>query len=436
MDRRTFLGAAAAGSVGGAAALAIDGGKPVRSRPLRAGYFGPQYFGDEERQGLQEVLDTRRPFRWYGPGKEPPVKVATFEAEFAARTHARYALGVTSGSAALLTALAALEVGPGDEVILPAFTWYSCYNAVVLSGALPVFAEIDESLNLDAGDFERKVTAQTRAVMVVHLLGTPCDMDRVLAVARRHTVKVLEDCAQALGATYHGKPVGSLGDVGIFSLQINKTITAGEGGVVVTDDPVLFERASRYHDLGGLRPPHEALVGGAKVERFPGNQYRMSEFTGAVSLAQLRKLDTIVRSLKGLSRRVGEGIRHLASLRPRSSADREGDLGSWVFLGFPGKPERDRFVAAMAAENVPAHPPGGSVILPTQPYVERKMAPHPAWPTFQSERGRSIRYGTECCPRTIDILDRYAGVALDPKFSRHDADDVVAAVCKVHPAVV
>src|SRR5207237_7637781 len=138
-------------------------------------------------------------------GTQPPPKVATFEKELAARMQTRFALAVTSGTAALAAGLAALGVGPGDEVILPAWTWYSCYNVIVLAGALPVFAEIDESFNLDPADVEAKLTPQTRAIMPAHLQGNPCAMDRLLALARAHRVPLLEDCAQSVGASYRGR---------------------------------------------------------------------------------------------------------------------------------------------------------------------------------------------------------------------------------------
>lgn len=414
---------------------AADVNTPVREIPLRAGYIGSDYYDDKERRELEDVLETKRPFRWYGPGSEPPMKVLTFEREFAARMQTRFALAVTSGTAALSTAVAALEIGPGDEVILPAWTWHSCYNAIVLAGALPVFAEIDESLNIDPADLERKITPQTKAVMAVHLQGNPCDLDAVLAVARARRIKVIEDCAQSVGASYKGRPVGSLGDIGIYSLQLNKTITAGEGGAVVTNDPVLFERASRFHDLGSLRAPHQKAVGRSQIDGFPGSQFRMSEFTGGVLLAQLRKLDRIVAALRANAGRVYEGIRDLPGVRLRRLPDPKGELGTVVFLGFQGKEKRERYLAAMKGENVPASPPGGSVILPTVPHVEQKRTIHPAWPSFASERGRSIRYGAECCPRTIDILSRFAGVSVHPRFTERDTDDIVAAIRKVYPVV-
>src|SRR5436190_2895400 len=285
--RRGFLAAAATATASGAATekLAVDGGAPVRTQPLTSPNRGPQYYDDQERGHLNDVLEGRNPFRFNNP---PAVsKVATFEREFAARMKTPYALAVTSGTAALHVALAALEVGPGDEVIIPAWTWYSCYNAVVQLGALPVFAEIDESFNLDPDDIEHRITPQTKVIMAVHLQGNPADMDRILPIARKHGVKVLEDGSQSVGASYKGRPLGSVADIGIYSLQLNKTITAGEGGAVVTNDPLLFERASRYHDLGGLRGPHEAVIGKPQAGWFIGNQFRMNEFSGGVLLAQL-----------------------------------------------------------------------------------------------------------------------------------------------------
>ncbi|HET9319161.1 MAG TPA: DegT/DnrJ/EryC1/StrS family aminotransferase [Bryobacteraceae bacterium] len=438
MNRRTFIagGVAAAGAAAKAPKLAVEGGTPVRDTPLHADFWGTAFYGDEETRELTDVVKARRPFRWYGPGKEPPVKVATFEKEFARRMQSRYALAVTSGSTALQTAVAAFGIGPGDEVILPAWTWHSCFNAIVLAGALPVFAEIDESFNVDPGDIESRITPQTKLIMAVHLQGNPADMDRILEIAKRRRIRVLEDCAQSMGASYKGHPVGSMADIGIYSLQINKTITSGEGGAVVTNDPVLFERASRYHDLGSLRPLHEQMAGGAKVDSFTGSQFRMSEFTGGVLVAQLRKLDRIVESVQGSARRVYDGIRDLPGLKLRHLPDPAGELGSAVFLAFDTKARCERFRAAMKAENVPASLPGGSAILPIAPHVEHKRTVHPAWPSFTSERGRAIQYGAACCPRTIDILSRFAGVSLDPTFTVKDTDDIVAAIRKVYPQIM
>lgn len=172
MNRRDFLAATvvAAASADAAPQLALNGGVPVRAKPLVGTNWGPQYYDDKEQTQLNEVLESRNPFRFSNPVDQS--KVAIFENEYAARMRTKYALAVTSGTAALHTAMAALEVGPGDEVILPAWTWYSCYNTIIQAGALPVFAEIDESFNLDPNDIEHCITPQTKVIMAVHLQAT------------------------------------------------------------------------------------------------------------------------------------------------------------------------------------------------------------------------------------------------------------------------
>src|SRR5450756_1244984 len=330
VDRRDFLAAAAAAVMGSAEAapqLAANGGTPVRAKPLGGANWGPQYYDGKEQRQLEEVLESRNPFRFSNPLDKS--KVALFENEYAARMQTKYALAVTSGTAALHVAMAALEVGPGDEVILPAWTWYSCYSTVIQAGALPVFAEIDESFNIDPADIEHRITPQTKVIMAVHLQGNPAAMDPIVAIARKHGIKVLEDCSQSVGAGYKRRPLGSIGDIGIYSLQQSKTITAGEGGALVTNDPYLYERAVRFHDVTvrGDFP--------AKLHYMPGLNYRMNEFTGGVLLAQLRKLDTIIADVRRNAGRVYDGIRDLPGVRLRRLPDPEGELGTGVFLGFP-----------------------------------------------------------------------------------------------------
>jgi len=217
----------------------VDGGSPVRATKLKSNFPGPLYYDEEERRELVEVLEGRSPFRWYGigPKGKSPNKCNHFEREFAEHQGTKYCVAMTSGTAALFTAVAALGVGPGDEVILPAWTWYSCYNAILAAGGTPVFAEIDNSMNIDPGDIERHITPRTKVIMVVHIMGEPADLDPIMAIARKHHLKVLEDCAQSVGATYKGRAVGSIGDCGIYSFQLCKTISAGEGGALVTSDP-------------------------------------------------------------------------------------------------------------------------------------------------------------------------------------------------------
>lgn len=437
INRRNFLLSSA---LAGVSATQVTGqGKVETTKPRvrpSADYFGAQFYGPEERAELIDVVESRCPFRWYGPGDRQPVKVTTFEKEFAAAMQAKYCLGVTSGTAALQTAMAALEVGPGDEVILPAWTWHSCYSAIVLAGALPVFAEIDESFNIDPNDIESKITPQTKVILAVHLQGNPADMDPILALARKHKLRVLEDCAQSVGGSYKGKPLGSMGDIAIYSLQLNKTITAGEGGAVVTNDPVLFERAGRFHDVGSFRAPHESVVGKAQLQPFVGCNFRMSELTGGVLVAQTRKLGAIVKGSRAAAAQVYDGLKDLPGIQFRRRPDPQGEIGVGVFVRFKTKDQRDRYVTALRSQGIAAGGPSGSVILPIQEYIEKKRTVHPGWPTFNSDRGKSIQYGAACCPRTIEILSQFGGVAVGPKFTEEDTREIVKVVRKVYPTIM
>lgn len=459
IDRRRFLaaatGLASATWVGNGAAisaaplpvipastagpLAVAGGTPVRTTMLEAKLSGPQYYDDQEKRELVDVLENRSPFRWWGLDAmgHPPDKCINFEKEFSAHQHTKYCVAVTSGTTALMSALAGLGVGPGDEVILPAWTWYACYDAIIAHGALPVFAEVDDSMNIDPTDIERRITPATKVIMAVHILGAPADMDPILEIARKHQLKVLEDCAQSVGVSYKGRPVGSMGNAGIYSFQVNKTISPGEGGAVVTSDPDVFERVTRYHDCGFLRAGHAKVLGNAgHMKDFSSPQFRMSEFTAAVLRAQLRKLDRIVGDFRDKTTRVTDGIKDLPGIQFRKRNDPAGGLGNWVFINTHGKQQRNRLIAAIRAENISAEHMGGSAILPISPHIEKKETLQSGWPSFTVGRGPSIEYGASACPQTIDVYNRYAGIPMDPKFTDQDVADIIAAVRKVYPAVM
>ncbi|HEU0116528.1 MAG TPA: aminotransferase class I/II-fold pyridoxal phosphate-dependent enzyme, partial [Thermomicrobiales bacterium] len=213
--------------------LAIDGGAPAVTTPLPPMFPGGMRIGPEEEEAVLRVLRSKRLYRYYGPTAEPS-RVAELEEAFAPVVGVKHAAAVSSGCASLICGLAGLGVGPGDEVIVPAYTWIATASAVMAVGAVPILAEVDESLTLDSADAERKITRHTKAIVPVHMRGAPSAMDEVLAVARRHDLKVLEDVAQADGGSYHGRRLGGIGDVGAFSLQFNKIITCGEGGMVTT----------------------------------------------------------------------------------------------------------------------------------------------------------------------------------------------------------
>lgn len=411
--------------------LAIDGGEPVRKSMLGSAPYGPQFYDDREKQELIEVLESRQPFRWWHESS----KVLQFEKAYAKHLGVKHALGVTSGTTALVTAMAALEVGPGDEVIVPAWTWYADYDAVVLAGALPVFAEVDESFNLDPNDLARKITPKTKVIIACHLQGTPADLEPILDIAKKHGIRVLEDFAQCVGGKYKGRYLGSMGEIGINSFQLSKTITSGEGGAVVTNDATIFERALRFHDVGVLRSPYSELLKGGLLAAFASCNFRMNEFTGAVLKAQLEKLETICAKLRANSRYVREHISDLPGIKLRKSPDIDGDIGVAVYIDMGNRSRRDRFLRALRAEGIAAAGPAGSVILPTNGRIENKVTVHPEWPSFRSPRGQQIRYGAECCPQTIDVINRFGGVIMDPNFSADELNDIVRAIRKVYLAM-
>ena len=457
VDRRTFLaattGIAAATFISKAQpgiagptlamndatnALALNGGTPVRTTMLEFKSPGPQYYDDEERQEVLDVLESRSPFRWSRfDGKGMPPKTISFEKEFAAHQGTKYCVGVTSGTTALITALAGLGIGPGDEVILPACTWYACYDAILFHGALPVFAEIDRSMDIDPKDIERHITPNTKVIMPVNIQGEPADLDAVMEIARKHNLKVLEDCAQCVGGVYKGKRVGSIGDVGIYSFQESKTITAGEGGAVVTSDPLIFERAVRFHDVGALRPLHQEMLGQPpRLKQISAGNFRMNEFTAGVMRAQVRKLDRILADLRDKQARVLAGIADLPGIQLRKKNVPEGGTGSRILIWTESKQQCDLFIKAMRAENVQAGHSAGSALLPIVPYIEAKEGLEKDWPSWSTPHGRQIKYGKECCPKTLEIWDRYVEIYMDPKYSDQDVNDVITATRKVYLGVV
>jgi 8-amino-3,8-dideoxy-alpha-D-manno-octulosonate transaminase len=400
---------------------------------INPGYIGPQFFDEREKQALMEVMESGSPFRYWGPGK--PTKVLRFEEGFAQHMGTRFALGVTSGTAALDCAITGLGVGPGDEVIVPAYTWWSDYTCVVHAGALPVFADIDRTLNIDPKDFERKITPRTKAVIAVHLMGGLCDMDPIMEIARKKGVAVLEDCAQCVGGSYRSKKLGSIGDVGIYSFQINKVMTSGEGGAVVTSDPVIYHRAARFHDMGTIRGLFLDRSGPSRVETFAGENFRMSELTGAVLGAQLTKLDLMLTHLRGNARVIYDGIKDLTGIRLRHRPDPEGDIGYGVYFEMKDKTMRDRCIRELRDRKVPAGTLSGSVLLPIQESVINKRARHPDWPSFNTPHGRTIKYGPECCRQTLEVFDRFVQVRVGPKYTQRINNYIIDAIRQVYPAL-
>lgn len=394
--------------------------------------LGASLIGREELKELEDVVLEQSPYRHYGIGH--PQKVASLEREIAALMNVKYALAVSSGSAALHCAMTSLGIGPGDEVIVPAFGWYSDYYAAACAGALPVFADIDEGLNLDPADFERKITPRTKAVIVIHYQGCPARMDEIMRIARAHSIKVVEDCAQAFGGLWQGRPLGTIGDIGVVSFQTNKVITAGEGGALVTNHEPYFARAVRYHDLGLMRPVFARQLNDTSLaepeQSFAGMQFRMGELQGAFLLAQLRKLPVILdRCRTGWTRIRNALAQGPFTLRPFVDSD----CGFTLFLRFPDAGEASRFADALKAEGIPAGPTSSCCVLPDQyPIKSRKMYRDDLPPFAPGFNGEHAVYDSAAdTPNTNRLLGEYVAIPIGALYGDAEYEDIIAAVTKV-----
>lgn len=293
---------------------------------------GLDLLGPEELAEVAEVLASGHLSR-YGPEDVSfPAKVRTFEELVADLSETKYALAVNSGTSALYLALVGLGIGPGDEVIVPGFTFVATISSVIYARARPILAEVDESFNLDPADVEARITARTRAIIAVHMLGSPARLDELKAVASRHGLALIEDAAQAFGASYGGRWVGGQGAVGTYSFNEFKTITCGDGGMLLTDDEDLYRRAFAMHDQG-----HSPNRRGIEVGNRPflGMNFRMTELEGAVLLAQVRRLDRIRDHLRANRDLVLGIIGDLPGIRFRTLPDPAGDLATHLVVIFP-----------------------------------------------------------------------------------------------------
>jgi len=295
---------------------------------------GVELIGDEEIAEVLEVLTSRFLSR-YGPSDDPAfgAKCRRVEQEIAALAGVKYGLALSSGgSGGLWLSLLGLGIGPGDEVIVPGFTFVATISAVVYARAVPVLAEIDQTFNLDPSDVEARITPRTKAVIAVHMLGAPARLTELKAIADRHGIALIEDCAQAFGASFGGRGVGGIGTIGVYSFNEYKTITCGDGGMIVTDDEGLYERCFAMHDQGHAP---DRLGSKYATRPFLGMNFRMTELSGAVLLAQLHRLDAIRAHLRANKAIVRAALADLTGLEFRSLADPDGDVATHCVVVLP-----------------------------------------------------------------------------------------------------
>ncbi len=414
---------------------AFSGGDPVRTTPFPTNMIGASMIGQEELDELADVVREKSPFRHYGVGN--PKKTDLLEKVFAERYGVKYALAVNSGTSALMCAFAAAKLGPGSEVIIPSFSWYSNYCALVAMGVTPVFADIGGDLNIDPDDLESKITDRTKAVVVVHYQGGPAKMQRIMEIAHAHNLIVIEDCAQCCGGGYQGKMLGTIGDIAIFSFQTHKTLTCGEGGMVITNNEEMFVRAVRYHDLGFVRKTFaERLTNPSladEVYSFAGIQLRMNELSSAFLLAQLRKMDDMLATCRKWHGALRE---HVASWKEVSVRYEEGDCGIAFIMMFPSKEHGSKFISYMNAEGIPCQLASACCNLIHKYPIKSKALPHNEMPPFgPAFDGKDIVFDTKDCPNTDGILERCVGIGIGPTYTEQDIADIIAAMDKVNPHV-
>lgn len=382
--------------------------------------------GQEEIDALARTLMSRDFFKINGSGQE----VFRFEEEWKKTVGKDYALLMTSGFAALTAGLIGMGIGPGDEVIVPAYTYIATALAVLQTGAIPVIADTDETLTLSAADCAKKISSRTKAVIPVHIQGFPSDLDGLKAVCAPKGIRILEDACQAAGGYYKGVPLGSIGDAGAYSFNYFKMLTAGEGGALTTDDRTIYERALIYHDASAVAF-FGSQLDGISEPLFGGTEFRVSDLTGAILREQLKRLPGIRSDLKQLQNRFRERLGQKFSVAP--SHDPEGDCGTTLALRFGSEEETRRLAAHTASRGIGLTVPidtGKHVCTNWTQVTEKRGALHPLMDPYKMEanRGAQADCTPEMCKTTLDLLSRTAYLAIHPDWTERDEENVAEAL--------
>lgn len=403
--------------------LAIEGGTPVRTRP-----FPPQKkVGKEELKQLVDVIYSGNMNR-FGGGE----KVDQFEEEFAAIHGRKHGIASTSGTASIHVAVGMINPNPGDEIITGPITDMGSIVPILYQGAIPVFAEVDPyTFNMDPADVEAKITDRTVAIMAIHLFGNPCDMDAIMEIARKHDLPVIEDCSQAHLSEYRGKLVGTIGDIGCFSLQQSKHITCGDGGITITDDDEYGMRGRLFMDKGW----HRAQYGPRQYEVF-GPNYRMNELSGAVALAQTRRMREIIDTRRARGELLTELLNEHDSPYVKPQKILDGCRGTYWQYGMRVEPEAPftpgEFAQALSAEGVScgAHYIGKPIFLCHDALRNKRLFGDSDYPFDRASR--EVVYDETTTPRTQEVLDRLVQPMCPTQFmSEDDVRDIAAAIIKV-----
>ena len=370
---------------------------------------GMELIGEEEKKALLEVIESGYLFR-YGSPDNPAFKAKVYqlEQEVAKFTGAAYGVAVNSGTTALLVALSGLGIGPGDEVIVPGYTFIASMSSIVYARAIPILAEVDHTLNLDPVDVEKKITPRTKAILVVHMLGNSARLDELKAIADKHNLLLIEDSAQAFGASYKGHKLGSIGHAGIYSFNIFKTITSGDGGMVVTSDEEAYRRFFAFHDQG-----HSPNRTGVEVGQRPfiGLDFRMTELSAAVLLAQMNKLEFIRTHLHANKKRFKEAISDIPNLEFREIPDPDGECATMLTVFLPTE-DIARKVAKGLSSKVIADS-GWHVYSNMEQILEKRTITAERCPyTCPYFKGPEPKYWKGMLPQTDALLSRAINISI------------------------
>jgi dTDP-4-amino-4,6-dideoxygalactose transaminase len=408
------------------AKLAINGGPKLRTKE----FFAWPHYDERELRYLDEVIKSRR---WFAGmrGADPGTRTERFEKEFAQYHDARHGVACANGTVAIEIALRAAGIGAGDEVIVPALTFIATASAVLQANAIPVLVDtIYDTQCIDPGEVEKAITGRTKAIIPVHYGGFVCDMDRINEIAGRHGLIVIADAAHAHGAVYKGRKLASLCNLATFSFQESKTMTAGEGGVIITNDSELAERCIQYRSCG--RQEGQSWY----VHHVLAVNYRLSEIQSAVLLAQLERLDDQLRRKNANARYLAERFEGVEGIGPVPGDGHTDINGYYLYLlrydkrKFGGV-SRDRFVAALNTEGVPCHV-GYPWPLSKNPMFERVKEGPEGCPYTCPFYGKRTSIKDQRFPVTERICDQTVVIPHQVLLSpRADMDDIITAVEKI-----
>ena len=360
---------------------------------------GTELFDQMEIDAVTDVIRRKMVHRYSSHAARKGIyRVSEFESALAKRLGAKHALAGNNGTSALFVGLKAMGIQPGDEVIVPTFTFIATVEAIIGCGAVPVLADIDETLGMDPASVESKISPRTKAIMPVHMFGAATRLEPILEIGKKHGIPVVEDSCEVTGGTYHGKALGTFGLWGAYSFDPNKYVTVGEGGALVTDDDALYKKMEYYHDHGHVH--RLDIERGDEDKCGLGLNFRMSELEGALGLVALKKMDYALGLLRGTKRRVLEGVKD-TGLKRRDVPNPDGDIATFIVFLLPTAEAARKFQAVTKEKGMPV----GIIGDNTWHYARH-------WKALNELSGRNINgtiapsYAPETMKKSDAVLDR------------------------------